>query len=104
MKSTITSYYLSFATGIIEYDHYTRECEFGILKKNKKNNNKKQEKSFGSVLLNEECPKLISSITTSLGIDHLGRKTLPLLNVCRENYFKASLYVWYLQYWALCDA
>ena len=104
MKSTITSYYLSFATGTIEYDHYTRECEFGILKKNKKTTKKNKKNLSAVFLLNEECPKLISSSTTSLGIDHLGRKTIPLLNVCRENYFKASLYVWYLQYWALCDA
>ena len=51
--------------------------------------------------LNEECPKLRSS----LGIDHRRRKTTPLRNSSGENeFFWASLYVWYLQYWALCDA
>ena len=46
------SIYLSISTGTIEYDHYTRECEFGILKKENKtrmqkhNKNKKFQLSF----------------------------------------------------------
>ena len=51
--------------------------------------------------LNEECPKILGS----LGIDHPRRKTIPLWNSSGENeFFRASLYVWYQQYWALCDA
>ena len=57
--------YLSFATGTIEYDHYARECEFGILKKKKRR-----------------------------------RNTIPLFGVLQDT----TVYVWYLQYWALCDA
>ena len=45
--------------------------------------------------LNEECPKLLSS----LGIGHRRRKTIPLWNSPGEK----SSYVWYLQYWAPCD-
>ena len=62
--------YLSLSTGTITCDHYARECEFGILKKKTKQD-KKREKSFGCVLT-----KLLSS----LGIDHGGRKTIPLWN------------------------
>ena len=60
-------------------DHYARECGFGILKKKtkqKKNNNKKQKIFPLCFWLNEECPKLLSS----LWIDHWRRKTIPLLN------------------------
>ena len=86
------SIYLSFATCTIACDHYARECEFGILKK---------KKSFGCLWLNEECPKLLCS----LGTDHRRRKTIPLWNSSGKNeFFRTSLYVWYLQYWALCDA
>ena len=88
----------------IEYDHYTRECEFGILKKENKtrmqkhNKNKKIQLSFW---LNEEYHKLLSS----LGIDHWWGKTISLWNSSGKNdFFGASLYVWYLQYWALSDA
>ena len=46
-----------------------------------------------------KCPKL-----SSLGIDHRRRKTIPLRNSPGgKEFFRASLYVWYLQYWALCD-
>ena len=30
-----TFFFLSFSTGMIAREHYVRECEFGILKKNK---------------------------------------------------------------------
>ena len=67
--------------------------------KTKQKQNKKQETSFGCVLT--KCPKLLSS----LGVDHWRRKTIPLWNSLGKNEFlRASLYVWYLQYWALCDA
>ena len=49
--------------------------------------------------LNEECPKLLSS----LEIDYRRRKTIPLWNSPGKKFFRASLYVWYIQYWALCD-
>ena len=81
--------------------------------------------------LNEGCPKLLSSLGIDHGrvwkpwprrarnifpgaarswlsyptIDHRRRKTIPLWNSSGENeFFRATLYVWYLQYWALCDA
>ena len=85
------------------FDHYTRECKFWILRKkqNKNKTTKKNKKNLGLCFwLNEECPKLLSS----LGIDHWIRKTIPLWNSPGEKaFFRASLYVWYLQYWALCD-
>ena len=43
--------------------------------------------------LNEECPKLHSS---------LEEKEYSIVRGKKE-FFRASLYVWYLQYWALCD-
>ena len=40
-------------------------------------------------------------ILSGLGIDHRRRKTSPLWNSLGKNeFFRASLYVWYLQYWA----
>ena len=77
------------------FDHYARECEFGILKKGKRTRNIVRL----CFCLNEECPKLLSS----LGIDHRRRKTIPLWNSPGKKFFRASLYVWYIQYWALCD-
>ena len=87
--------WLSQYTGTIEFDRANFE------KKTHRNKTKTQEKSFGCVLPNEECPQLLSS----LGIDHRRRKAIPLWNSSGENeFFRASLYVLYLQYWALCDA
>ena len=81
------------------FDHYARECEFGILKKKRQSKTKKKRKIFRLCFWSiEECPKLLSS----LGIDHLRRKTIPLWNSLGKK--RASLYVWDLQYWALCDA
>ena len=49
---------------------------------------------------NEECPNFLSS----LWIDHRRRKTIPLWNSPgKKELLRASLYVCYLQYWALCD-
>ena len=44
-------------------------------------------------------------ILSSLGIDHRRRKTIPLWNSPGENRVLQgiTLYVWYLQYGALCD-
>ena len=61
----------------------------------------KQKKIFPLCCwLNEECPKHFSS----LGIDQRQRRTMPLWNSSGEKYvIRASLYVWYLQYWTLYD-
>ena len=64
------------------YDHNARECNFGILKKKQKQNKKQKKKTKKKqkkiirlcFYLNEECPRLLSS----LGIDHRRRKTIPL--------------------------
>ena len=86
--------YLSCESGTIEFDHHVRECEFGILKK------KKKIIFWLCFWLNEECPKLLSS----LGIDHRRTKTIPLWNSSgKKEFFRASLYVWFLQYWELCN-
>ena len=51
-------------------------------------------------LLNKECPKLLCG----LGIGHRRRQTIPMWNSSGEReFFRASLYVWCLRYWALCD-
>ena len=74
-----------------------------------KNKTKKKQlkKNLSAVFwLNEECPKLFSG----RGIDHQRRKTIPLWYSSGggggggKEFFRASLYVWCLQYWALCDA
>ena len=67
-----------------------------------KNKTKKKQENLSAVfLINEECPKLLSS----LGNDHGRRKTIWLWNSPggKKEFFRASLYVWYLHYWALCD-
>ena len=56
------------------FDHYARECNFGILKKKQKQNKKTKTK----------------------------QKNCGIVRGKKE-FFRASLYVWYLQYWALCD-
>ena len=45
---------------------------------------------------------------SGLGIDRQRRKPIPELiplwnSPGKKEFFRASLYVWYLQYWALCD-
>ena len=70
--------------------------EFWGKNKTKQQNKKNLRLCFW---LNEECPKLLSS----LRIDHRRRKTIPLWNSRGKKSIRASLYVWYLQYWALCD-
>ena len=60
--------------------------------------------SFGCVYVffftNLGVPKLFSG----LGIEHQRRITIQLWNSPGKNeLFMASLYVWYLQYWVLCD-
>ena len=67
----------------------------------KEKKKKKKKKNLSAVFwLNEKCPKVLSS----LGIDQRMRKTSPLrYSPGKKEFFRASLYVWYLQYWALCD-
>ena len=77
------SFFLSFVTGSLIHEHYTRECEFGnfdkIKNKNntKKQNNTKKHKNFWlNFCLNKECPKLLCG----LGICHRRRQTIPMWN------------------------
>ena len=51
--------------------------------------------------LSKECPKLLCE----LGIAHRRRQTIPMWNSSggKGKFFRASLYVWCLRYWALCD-
>ena len=49
---SLTPFILSFFLLILarsNYDHYARECDFGILKKKTKTKQKKTKKSFGCV-------------------------------------------------------
>ena len=98
--------WVSFFLAFFDYwlDRMQSLCQgVQIFKQNTKQNKiTEKKKNLSAVFcLNEECPKLLSS----LGVDHLRRKTIPLWNSSLENeFFRASLYVRYLQYWALCDA
>ena len=66
------------------YDHYARECNFGILMKKQKQNKKNSSAVWE---LTTEGERLF----------HCG------IVLGKKEFFRASLYVWYLQYWALCD-
>ena len=66
-------------------------------KKTETKQKKKQEKIFGCALT------LNSSVVWKLTTE--GERPFHCGIVCLKNeFFRASLYVWYLQYWALCDA
>ena len=60
-KPVLPSFFLSFFLLILarsNYDHYARECDFGILKKKNKNKkkqkqNKKKQKNLSAVFLTE---------------------------------------------------
>ena len=79
--------FLSFFTGSLIHEHYTRECEFGNFDKiknkkhKKKQNNTKKHKNFWlNFCLNKECPKLLCG----LGICHRRRQTIPMWNSSGE--------------------
>ena len=78
-ESSSISFFLSFVTGSLIHEHYTRECEFGnfdkIKNKNntkKPNNTKKTQKLLAEFLF--KCPKLLCG----LGICHRRRQTIPM--------------------------
>ena len=89
--------YLSFYTGLA----HTRTLRQGVLffelliKNNNKNKTqqKKSQNFWLNFCLNKKCPKLLCG----LGIAHSRRQTFPIWNSSGENeFFRASLYVWYI--------
>ena len=100
--STRLSIYLSIYLSLLVRSNLSITPESANFKKNK-NNTKKQNntKNFWlNVCLNKEWPKLLCG----LGICHRRRHTIPMWNSSGEKeFFRASLYVWCLRYWALCD-
>ena len=57
---------------------------------------------FAELWTDKECPKLLCG----LGISHIRRQPIQMSNSSGwggEEFFRASLYVWCVRYWALCD-
>ena len=102
LHNHILSIYLSLLVSLI-LEHYTRECKFGNFDKipNKTTQKTQKHKNFWlNFCLNKECPKPLCG----LGIGHRRRQTIPMWNSSGEKeFFSASLYVWCLRYWSLCD-
>ena len=91
-KLFLFSFFLSFFTGSLIHEHYTREYEFGNFdkiknkkhthtkKKKKKTHTKKHKNFWLNFCLNNECPKLLCG----LGICHRRRQTIPMWNSSGE--------------------
>ena len=52
IKLSNVSFFLSFVTGSLIHEHYTRECEFGNFDKIKSKNNTKNTKKHKNFWLN----------------------------------------------------
>ena len=104
----ILFFLLSTILASLKLEHYARECKFWNFDKIKKKNNKQKQQQkkthtnfWLNFCLNKECPKL----PCGLDIGHRRRQTIPKWNSSGGGggFFRASLYVWCLRYWALCD-
>ena len=68
---------------------------------NLRTNSKKTQQTSSCVFwLNDECP---TKLLCRLGIGHWRRQAIRMWTSL-GGFFRASLYVWYLQYWALCGS